>query len=331
MSSVAVRRLRFAVLLILGLIVAGTAGYRLLEGMSVLDALYMTIITLTTVGFGEVKPLSHAGRLFTIGLILSGVVAGAWALQNAVELLLGEQLWRTIGGRRMARTIERLSEHYIVCGYGRMGRETTLEMQRRGVSFVVVELRPDIVHALIDEGVPVVEGDATRDETLLAAGIERARGLVAAVDTDADNVLITLTAKGLNSQITVVARAVGVESESKLYRAGADRVVTPYTIGGRRIALALLRPVVSEFLGSVIFTEDTETEMGELHLHADSPFTGKTIRETGLRSGWGATAVGVKTSSGKLIISPPPEHRLEKGDVLLVVAETSKLRELELL
>jgi len=329
MSSIAVRRLRFALLIILGLIAAGTVGYYVLEGMSFLDALYMTIITLTTVGFGEVKPLSHAGRLFTIGLILSGVVVGAWAIHNAVEVLLGEQLWRTIGRRRVARAIERLDGHYIVCGYGRMGSETALELQRRSVPFVVVESEADIVQALLQEGVPVIEGDATRDETLLAAGIERARGLVAAVNTDADNVLTVLTAKELNPKLTVVARSATAESESKLYRAGADRVVTPYTIGGRRIALALLRPTVSEFLSTVVYTEEMETEMGELHVHARSPFVGKTIRATELRSRWGATVVGVKTVAGKLIISPLPDHRLDEGDVLLVVAQTSKLRALE--
>lgn len=329
MPSSALRRLRFALLIIVGLVLVGTLGYRLLEKMSLLDGLYMTVITLTTVGFGEVKPLSEVGRLFTIGLILSGVAAGAWAIQNAAGFLLGEQLWRTIGRRRMARAIEKLRGHYIVCGYGRMGRETTLEFQRRGVPFVVVESQPDIVQALVEENIPVVEGDATYDETLLAAGIEQARGLVAAVDTDADNVLIVLTARELNPKLTVVARAALAESESKLYRAGADRVVTPYAIGGRRIALALLRPVVNEFLSTVVYTEEMETEMGELHIHTGSPFLGKTIRETELRSRWGATVVGVKTVAGKLIISPLPEYRLMRGDVLLIVAETPKLRELE--
>ena len=303
MSSIAARRLRSALLIILGLIVVGTAGYHLLEGMSLLDGLYMTVITLTTVGFGEGELLSHTGRLFTIGLILSGVGAGAWAVQNAVEILLGEQLWRTIGSRRVTRAIEKLSGHYIVCGYGRMGRETALELQRRGVTFVVIEAQPDIVQTLLDEDVPVIEGDATYEETLRAAGIERARGLVAAVNTDADNVLIVLTAKEINPSLTVVARAAVAESERKLYRAGADRVVTPYTIGGRRIALALLRPIVSEFLRTVLYTEERETEMGELHVHAGSPFANKTIRETELRSRWGATVIGVKTVAGRLLIS----------------------------
>ncbi len=329
MSSTATRRLRLALLLIFGLIISGTAGYHLLEGMSFLDGLYMTVITLTTVGFGEVKPLSPVGRLFTIGLILSGVVVGAWAVQNAVEVLLGDQLWRTIGRRRVTRIIEKLSGHYIVCGYGRMGSETATELQRRGVPFVVVESQPDVVHALLEENVPVVEGDATHAEVLRAAGIERARGLVAAADTDADNVLIVLTARELNPDLIVVARAATVEAESKLYRAGANRVVTPYAIGGRRIALALLRPVVSEFLSVVVYTEETETEMGELHVRAGSPFLGKTIRETELRQRWGATVVGVKTAAGRLIISPSPDYRLDQGDVLLIVTETEKLRELE--
>lgn len=329
MPSNASRRLRLALILIIGLIATGTLGYHFLEGMSLLDGVYMTIITLSTVGFGEVRPLSQVGRLFTIGLIVAGVGVGAWAIQSAAEILLDEQLWRTIGRRRMGRALEKLNRHFIVCGYGRMGRQTVLEFQRRGVPFVIVESQPEIVQTLIAENLLVVEGDATHDETLLAAGIERARGLVAAVDTDADNVLIVLTAKELNPQITVVARAALEESESKLYRAGADRVVTPYTIGGRRIALAVLRPTVTEFLNTVVFSEELQTEMGELHLHPNSPFVGKAIRETELRSRWGATVIGVQKATERLIISPTADYRLEEGDVLIVVAETAMLRELE--
>lgn len=329
MPSNALHRLRFALVLIIGLIAGGTIGYHLLEGMALLDGLYMTIITLSTVGFGEVRPLSEPGKVFTIALILSGVGVGAWAIQNAIEVLLGEQLWRTIGRRRVKRSVEKLSSHYIVCGYGRMGRQTVLEFHRRSVPFVVVESEPDIVHSLVEQDILVVEGDATQDETLQEAGIERARGLVAAVDTDADNVLIVLTAKELNPGLTVVARAAREESESKLYRAGADRVVTPYTIGGRRIALAVLRPTVTEFLNTVVFSEELDTEMGELQVHATSPFIGQTIRETELRSRWGATVIGVKKQIDKLIISPTADYRVGEGDVLIVVAETPKLRELE--
>lgn len=329
MPSNALRRLRFALLLFLGLIFAGTVGYYLLEGMPLTDGLYQTIITLSTVGFGEVKPLSQAGRLFTIALILAGVGVGAWAVESAVEVFLGDQLWSTIGRRRMQRTIDNLTGHYIVCGYGRMGKQTTTEFQRRSVPFVVVESHPEVVEELLAEDMLVVQGDATHDETLLAAGIERARGLVAAVDTDADNVLIVLTAKELNPKIIVVARAALLESESKLYRAGADRVVTPYTIGGRRIALAVLRPTVTEFLSTVVFSEELDTEMGELTVHADSPFAGKTVQECGFRTRWGATVIGIKKMTDKLIISPTADYRLDVGDILIVVAETPKLRELE--
>lgn len=329
MPSTALQRLRLALLLVIGLIVAGTLGYRLLEGMTLLDGLYMTIITLSTVGFGEIRPLSDAGRLFTIGLILAGVGVGAWAIQSAVEVLLGDQLWGTIGRRRMERAIEKLRDHYIVCGYGRMGQQTVSEFQRRQVSYVVVESDPELVQELSEADVRVVEGDATYDETLLEAGIERARGLVAAVDTDADNVLITLSAKELNPRIIVVARAALEESESKLYRAGADRVVTPYSIGGRRIALAILRPTVTEFLSTVVFSEELHTEMGEVHVHTSSPFAGKQVREAELRSRWGATLIGVKKADGRLLISPTADDRLEVGDVLIVVAKTPQLRELE--
>lgn len=331
MPSNALYRLRLAIVLIVALISTGVAGYYWLEGIPPLDGLYMTIITLSTVGFGEVRPLSPAGRVFTIALIVTGVGVGAWTIESAVGVLLGDQLWYSVGRRRMEREIDGLRDHFIVCGYGRMGQQTVSEFQRRGVPFVVVESDPEIVQELIEQNVNVVEGDATLDEALLLAGIERARGLVAAVDTDADNVLTVLSAKELNPGVFVVARAALQESESKLYRAGADRVVTPYTIGGRRIALAVLRPTVTEFLNTVVYSEELDTEMAELPVGPDSALAGKTIRETQLRSRWSAIVVGVKKTSGEMIIGPTADYRIEVGDTVLVVVESANLRELEAL
>jgi voltage-gated potassium channel len=331
MPSSAIYRLRLAIVLIIALILTGVAGYYWLEGIPPVDGLYMTIITLSTVGFGEVVPLSSAGRMFTIALIVTGVGVGAWTIESAVEVLLGDQFWYSVGRRRMEREIRGLQGHFIVCGYGRMGQQTVAEFQRRGVPFVVVESSPEIVQELIEQDVNVVEGDATLDETLLLAGIERARGLIAAVDTDADNVLTVLSAKELNPGGFVVARAALEESESKLYRAGADRVVTPYTIGGRRIALAVLRPTVTEFLNMVVYSEEQHTEMAELPVGPESHLADKTIRETELRSRWGATVIGVKKTSGEMIISPTADHRIQVGDIVLVVVESAKLRELEAL
>lgn len=331
MPSSALQRLRVAIVLILALILTGVAGYYWLEGIPPLDGLYMTIITLSTVGFGEVAPLSPAGRVFTIALIVTGVGLGAWTVESAAEVLLGDQFWYSVGRRRMEREIRGLRDHFIVCGYGRMGQQTVAEFQRRGVPFVVVESNVELVQELIEQDVNVVEGDATLDETLLTAGIEWARGLVAAVDTDADNVLIVLSAKELNPGTFVVARAALEESESKLYRAGADRVVTPYTIGGRRIALAVLRPTVTEFLNTVVFSEELHTEMAELRVGPNSALAGKTIRDTELRSRWSAIVVGVKKASGELIIGPTADYRIEADDIVLVVVASANLRELEAL
>ena len=252
-------------LVVLGALVAvGIIGYHVLEDMTLLDALYMTVTTISTVGFGEVHPLSPIGRAFTIGLILFGVSTMAWAAESMVEALLEDQVRHGWWRRRMERIIDRLSDHYIVCGYGRMGEQIGRELTRRLLAFVVIERDPKVLEMLCANNVLHVEGDATSDSTLLTAGVAQARGLATALSGDADNALVVISAKGLNPRLQVVARASNRETEEKLLRAGADRVVTPYTIGGQRMALGLLQPAVNEFLNSVVFDAEKHTELGEI-------------------------------------------------------------------
>src|SRR5262245_21603009 len=297
--------------------------------MSVLDALYMAVTTLSTVGFGEVQPLSPPGRAFTIGLILFGVSAMAWAAQSMVAALLEDQVRHAWWRRRMERDIDQLSEHYIVCGYGRMGEQIGRELTRRGFAFVAIERDPKVLEMLRINNILHVEGDATSDHTLRTAGVAHARGLATALSGDADNALVVISAKGLNPYLQVVARASSREMEEKLLRAGADRVVTPYTIGGQRMALGLLQPAVNEFLNSVVFDAEKHTELGEMEVRENSELVGRTLRESRLRERWGAIVVAIKHQEGEFILSPSADTVLGCGDMLILVASASCWQELQ--
>lgn len=315
---------------VLGALVAvGTVGYHVLEDMTTLDALYMTVMTISTVGFGEIHPLSPVGRSFTIALILFGVSAMAWAAESMVEALLEDQVRHAWWRRRMERVLGRLTDHYIVCGYGRMGEQIGRELTRRGLAFVVVERDPTVVAMLRASNILHVEGEATSDSALLTAGVVSARGLATALTGDADNALVVISAKGLNPRIQLVARASNREAEEKLLRAGADRVVTPYTIGGQRMALGLLQPAVNEFLNSVVFDAEKHTELGEIEVREGSELVSKSLRESRLRERWGAIVVAIKHSGGAFILSPSADTVLHDGDLLILVASAVCLRELQ--
>ncbi|HEY5864279.1 MAG TPA: potassium channel protein [Candidatus Tectomicrobia bacterium] len=317
-------------LAVLGTLVGvGTLGYHTIEDMIILDALYMTVTTLSTVGFGEVHPLSHRGRAFTIGLILFGVSAMAWAAESMLKALLEDHVRDAWWRRRMERVIDRLTDHYIVCGYGRMGMQIGRELTRRELAFVVIERDPHVLEMLRRHNVLHVEGDATSDHILLTAGVTQARGLATALTGDADNALVVISAKGLNPRLQVVARASSQETEEKLLRVGADRVVSPYTIGGQRMALGLLQPAVSEFLSSVVFDAEKHTELGEFEVREDSELVGKTLRDSRLRERWRAIVVAIKPPGGEFVLSPSAATVLRRGDRLILVASALCWRELQ--
>ncbi len=325
----AVRQFQLSLLLLVGLLVVGVIGYVQLAQMSWIDAAYMTVITLTTVGFGEVRPLNEAGRLFTMLLIMLGVSLSAYALRNVVEIAVGDRLWVSLGERQLQQQLSVMHNHYIVCGYGRMGREIVREFQRRNESFVVVD-KSDAVHTeLLESGIVHVVGDATHDEVLIQAGVAQAKGLLAVASSDADNVLIVLSAKGLNSLLKVVARAATDEMESKLRRAGADIVTSPYVIGGQRMAFALVRPAVYQFLNTVVYSEALHIEMGQMLMRPHSPLVGSTLRQANLRERWGVFVVAILDRAGQTLISPDPNRRIEEGDTLIVVAPTEVIQRLE--
>ncbi|MCI0397563.1 MAG: potassium channel protein [Chloroflexi bacterium] len=324
------RRSLVPVILLLTLVFGlGTAGYWLIEGWPLLDSFYMTAITLTTVGFSEVRPLSNDGRLFTIALLFLGVGTAAYGFSAVGEYVLASGLGPRMRRRRMMRIINGLHDHVIVCGYGRVGRSavaTLLESQRK---VVVVELQTRLVEELQELGVTVVHGDATRDETLRQAGIERATGLMVCGGSDADNLFIVLSARTLNSRLHIVARCVVSDNESKMRRAGADRVVSPYQIGGRHMANVLLRPHVTEFLDVVTLDSGLELWLEELLIAPDSSLAGQTAIEADLRRRTGVTLVALLRGSSRATLTPDENTRFEPGDELIVLGTREQLLNLE--
>jgi voltage-gated potassium channel len=314
-----VRRLYMALAALVLLIVVGTAGYILLLDVTVLDAFYQTIITIATVGFNEVAPFTPAARLFTVGLIVSGVGITAWAATTAVEVMLGQYLWANVRRRKMEDTLKTIRDHYIVGGYGRMGRQIVRDLRARGERFVVVEPDAAMVPELVESETPFVSGDATQDEVLLNAGIERARGFVAAIGDDADNVVAVLTARGLNPTLTIVARGTTEVTESKLRRAGADRVVSPYAIGGHRLALALLQPAVDEFMNRLFDLDAFDVDVGQLTVTAGCAADGCTLAECNFRNKWGLTVIAIRSVTGEFTISPVSDRVVSAGETLIVL------------
>ncbi len=324
------RRFQLSLATLLVLTAFATVGYMVFEGMTALDALYMTIITVTTVGFAEIQPLSPEGRVFTIVVILLGVSAAATAISNAVGMVLGPQLWFSIKQRTIKRELMKMNQHYVVCGYGRMGRQVSRDLQKRGETFVIVEANPEREVFFVENNIPYVIGDATRDETLIEAGIKQARGLVAALDTDPDNVMTVLTARELNRTLFIVARVSRSEAETKLIRAGANRVVSPYEIGGHRIALALIRPAVNDFLDSIFhFERGLDIDIGQVMIYDGAPLAGKTLATSGLRDTYRVNILAIQSPDGTIHTTPMPSHIITVGSIVIIIGPPEGIYALE--
>lgn len=325
-----IRRFQLSLLTIVLLTVFATGGYMFLEQMNVTDALYMTVITITTVGFGEVQTLSPVGRVFTIFIILLGVSAATTAISNAVGIVLGPRLWNSIRLRNMERQLQTIKNHYIVCGYGRMGRQVVGDLMDRGEPFVLIDTNEDLPETLIEAGILHVTGNATQDDTLLAAGIERAKGLVAALDTDPDNVMTVLTARELNPKLFIVARVSKSEAESKLRRAGANKVISPYQIGGHRIALALLRPAVNDFLDSIFyFQRGINIDIGQIEVLPESALADTTVATCGLRDKYRVNVLAIRHPDGEMVITPQPSDKLHPGATVIIIGPPEHIYDLE--
>ncbi|HEX2043359.1 MAG TPA: potassium channel protein [Acidimicrobiales bacterium] len=315
-------RARLPGLLLLLALVYGTVGYQVIEGFSFLDALYMTVTTLTTIGFGEIEPLSAAGRVFTITLVAFGVVVVFDLIAQFTSLLASGRLSRTIERRAMQRQISHLSDHFVICAFGRVGRAACQELVRHGVDVVVIEVQEALEDLLIEADVPYLIGDPSEESVLEEAGIRRARALLCAVDSDVVNVYITLSARALNPDLFIIARASRPESVEKLQRAGADRVVSPYAVSGRRMASQALQPAMLEFVDMVSVAPDLRIE--ELVVGKSSALAARTVRDV-CAPYEGVMVLAVRSPDGELLIPPRADTVLDEGDLIIVVGPADAL------
>jgi voltage-gated potassium channel len=313
-------RVAFGIGVLVAVLVAGTAGYMLIEDWSLLDAVYMASITITTVGYSEVRPVSETGRVFTIGLMFLGVGTAFYILTALVAVIIEGELREVFGARRIRLMIEHLHDHYIVCGYGRVGEQIALELQNRGAPFVLVEMNEARTEEARSKGVLVVPGDATVASTLEEAGIERCRALIAASDADSTNTFITLTAKALRPETYVVARISSEAVEGKLMQAGADRTVSPYRIGGRRMAFAALQPLVTDFIDIFPSAGQGDRVLAEIPVEDASEFAGKELGEA-LAGTKDVTVLAVRGANGLLDVGPPRSRVLSAGEILIIVGD----------
>jgi voltage-gated potassium channel len=321
--------LRGAIFAFLVVVVFGVVGYRVIEGYSWLDAWYMTVITLTTVGYREVQPLSGRGQVFTMLLLVGGVGIVFYTVVTVVGKAVEGEFQQSFGRRRMQKRIEALAEHYIVCGFGRIGEVVCRELASKPVPFVVIEQQEERARDAEAAQYLVFQGDATDEKDLVAAGIMKAKGLFAVLPNDAGNVFVALTGKELNPSLFVVARAETDRSERRLVHAGADKVVSPYEMGGRRMAQAALRPAVVDIIDLATHSQGLELQMEEIGVPAASPYKDLPLHETGLYGQPGVIIVAIKRASGKMLFNPTPAEKIESGDSLIVLAETPQLKEIE--
>ena len=326
------RRIARRIILITALLVLtmsiGTLGFRLIENYPFFDAFYMTLITITTVGYQEIRPLSHAGRVFNSVLIFFGVSAMFFAVGTMTQTIIELQLQDRYGERRKKRAIMRMKDHYIVCGFGRVGRNAANELQRTGASFLVIDRNEQRVERATQAGMPAMRADATRDESLREAGVERARGFIAALATDADNVFVILSAKTLNPGLTVVTRASEEDAEEKLRRAGADTVFSPYSIAGHRLAQALVRPHVVQLLDFAGKAVGLDVTMEQMRVAPDSESASRQLGDLVPRDSR-LIVLAIGKSDGKMIFNPPVQTEVFAGDVLIVMGEQPSLRQME--
>ena len=312
------QRFLFALTALAALVGVGVIGYLILEpDWSILDALFMTVITLTTVGFQEVHPLDDAGRLFTVFLIVGGVGTVTYTAFTGAGVLLESGLHRALGRRTMDRQVARLKDHIVVCGFGRVGRAVCEEFVKRDAPFVVIERDPE--RANVPPSYLLVAGDATEDETLLAAGTDRASSMVAALSESADNVYVCLSARQFNRTLRITARADSDSTERKLRRAGANRVVCPYRAGARRMAVTTLNPNVVEFVNLVTGDASSDLQLEEVEVRSGSQLVGQSLKTSRIRDRFDAVVVGIKHAQAKSLINPPAEETIRAGDVLFLI------------
>lgn len=324
--------IKSSILILLAILVMGTIGYMGIEGSSFLDGLYMTVITITTVGFQEVMPLGNSGKIFTIILIFVGVSFVLYVFGRITEAVVEGGLRKAFGRINMDKKLARLHEHYIVCGYGRIGKVICQSLHDKKKPFVVIENNPEEIKEINRQGYMFVEGEAADDETLMKAGVKYAKGLIAVVSSDAENVYITLSAKELNRALFVMGRTTGKEgAETKLLRAGADKVISPYYIGARQMANMLLKPTVVDFLDLTVHAGDLGLRMEELSVPEKSRYVGLTLMESGIRKDYDIIVVAIKRrgDDAKMIFNPSHLTQIEAEDIIILLGESANINRFE--
>lgn len=309
-------------------VTGGTVGYVLIEGMTTFDALYMTTITVTTIGFKEVFPLSVAGRIFTILLAFAGIGVILLIATESARAMLETDLRRVLGIRRELKLMKRLRNHIVVCGHGRMGQAVVEVLQQRGLKYVVVDIDPDHCRELEDLGQHVVRGDATDEKVLASTNIAQAKTIITCLADDAHNVYTILIARQLNPNVTVIARAVESGAEERLKLAGADRVLNPYRIGGMRLALTAIKPTVTDFIDESLLGSSVELELAEIVIDPSSELAGKTLAGAEVRRRFGIIVVALKRGD-KAIFNPDAQEKIEGGDVLVALGPLSAIERVE--
>lgn len=327
LGSITRRRIVLAALAILVAITIGSVGFYFLEGLPLLTSIYMSVQTVTTVGYGDHTPTTTAGRAFATVFMLIGAGVVLYSLTVMAQTAMQTQLLDALGARRQRKEMENLSNHYIVCGAGRVGRRIIRNLQRQGLPFVVIETDPERITGLTNHSPCIITGDATSEENLLAAGVERAHGLAACLPDDADNVYTVLTARGLNPDLHIVARAVEEQAESNLIRAGANRVVSPTIIGSQSMARALLKPAIADFMDSIV-AESLDLVFEEVTINDHSPLIGKTFKDNALFNYQSVIVVARRRRGSELEFQPRRDSTMEEGDLLIVVGKADSVKQL---
>lgn len=323
------RHLIFSVFLIVFIIILGVTGYMTIEGWNLLDALYMTVETLTTVGYNEVHEMTRMGRVFTILLICIGVALFLYVAGAVVQFMIEGRIRIILGRRRLDKKIDRLKNHHIICGYGRIGRILCNMLTRKPIDLVVIEKDQELIPIMDKDKVLYLSGDATDEVNLLKAGIQRAKGLIAALATDTANVFLVLTARQLNPDLFIIARASQKESKSKLKAAGANRVESPYDMGAASMAQRIIRPTVTNFLDLAFAHRRKDIQMEEIPVNSSSNLVNVMLKDSGIRQQFNLIIIAIKKLDGNMLFNPSFEAVVEAGDTVIAVGQEGNLQKLE--
>lgn len=327
LSSLLRRRLLYTLGAIFTVITIGGIGFHLIEGFTILDSFYLATETVTTVGYGDVTPKSTVGRLFAIFFMLVGGGTVLYALTSMVQSIVQSEIISVLGIRRKTKEMEKLKDHFIVCGAGRVGRRIIRSLVNQKIGFVVIDNDQRKVAEYIENGFFVIVGDATSEENLRHAGVERAKGLASCLPDDAANVYVVLTARGMNEKLHIVARAVEEEAEPKLIRAGASRVVAPTIIGSQSMARALLKPAIADFMDSIV-AETLDLVFEEVTIDNDSIYANQSLKDTNIRSELDLVIVAIRRKNGEMIFQPSGETIIKEGDLLIAIGRAESMAKL---